>query len=226
MSECKGESRENLIFLIDCSGSMETSNGINGKEDLVDGINIALEKLGSAVAQVQICGFNNVCFEIIQTCNLTRASPRIKAEEFEFVGDTKLFDVLGAAIEALAYLTPPDDPTKVTFVIATDGDDTSSKVHTAATISALVKEHRAKGVRFIFIGAGDDAMKAGRDMGICTDNEVYRVKQDQGENIGSSFTSEHVLTLMSQSLGVDCPSPVANKKAKCIGDNEICSQEF
>jgi len=231
--------RTNVFFLIDCSGSMNST----GPEQVAEGVNEALRRLGATQKQeptssiiVNITGFNTSFIEIILSSPLTFDAPRISPEQLCFAGDTALYDALGDTIVGTHCFTPPDSTEDVIIVVATDGDDTSSKRFTAEKIHALVQQHRTMGVRFIYIGAGDDAMKAGLKMGICKEDEVYRVKEEEGENIGSSIGSQHVMALMSQALGVEllegecgedqnvegeCGEEGPQKKAKPSLDNQV-----
>ena len=58
-----------------------------------------------------------------------------------------------------------DDP-NVVIVMQTDGEENVSVEYTRADLAALIKEKKAAGWEFVFLGAGLDAFEAARASGI------------------------------------------------------------
>jgi hypothetical protein len=122
----------------------------------------------------------------------------------------------------------------VIVVVATDGQDTVSEQYDAESVRALVEEYRTKGVSFIYIASGNDAYRAGEQMGFIAD-ECKRVRVEDNESIGSCFSSQLIRDAISQALGQESipsgfeekeGSPSSPKRIKKDEEEEIYSQYY
>ncbi len=86
-------------------------------------------------------------------------------------GMTALFDAVGTKVDsfgqALANLSEDERPSKVIFVIATDGAENSSKEYTQQALAEKIKHQQdAYGWDFTFIGANQDAVLTAKGLNI------------------------------------------------------------
>ena len=86
-------------------------------------------------------------------------------------GGTALLDAVGFAVtktgERLALLSEDARPGEVIVLIATDGEENSSREYTLPQVKAmLTTQQDAYGWKFVFIGANQDAFAAGGAMGV------------------------------------------------------------
>jgi len=98
--------------------------------------------------------------------------------EFTLVprGLTALHDAIGRTVSGLeARLKdsqPELHPDTVVVVIVTDGQENSSREFTGADVKELITRKRADGWEFLFMGADQDAVTAGRDLGVMGSNSI------------------------------------------------------
>lgn len=130
-------------------------------------------------------------------------------------GMTALHDAVGTAIQQIgaALDTMPEDqrPTDVIIMIVTDGFENSSKEYTLQQIHDMITRQREQyGWVFMFLGADQDAFKAGAAIGVPTANtssyassatsdmfdvastSVKRGAGPGGQSVGYTFTPEEV----------------------------------
>jgi hypothetical protein len=71
-------------------------------------------------------------------------------------------------------------PSKVIFLIITDGEENSSKEYVLQTVKDMVSHQREKySWEFVFIGANIDAISAGSNLGVATNNSLnYEATMD------------------------------------------------
>jgi uncharacterized protein YegL len=102
-------------------------------------------------------------------------------------GGTALLDALGATIESvgakLAALTEDERPSKVLFLVITDGDENASRKFTKTKIKEMV-EHQTSiyNWEFVFMGANIDSMSEGSAMGVSRGNAMNYVASANGTN--------------------------------------------
>jgi Mg-chelatase subunit ChlD len=88
-------------------------------------------------------------------------------------GLTALLDGIGEAISdtgrILAEMKEIDRPSKVITIIITDGDENSSKEYKKETINRMIKhQEKVYSWQFLFLGADQDAITKGKELGINT----------------------------------------------------------
>jgi hypothetical protein len=77
-------------------------------------------------------------------------------------------DTLG---QKLAAMAEPDRPSKVLFVIITDGEENSSRKYTLSKIKDMIEHQRqVYSWEFIFLGANIDAVSVGSSLGVAANN--------------------------------------------------------
>jgi hypothetical protein len=81
----------------------------------------------------------------------------------------------------LAAMSEEDRPSKVIFLIMTDGEENSSRRYSASQIQEMVTHQREKySWEFVFMGANIDAIAAGTNLGITATNSVNYVASAAG----------------------------------------------
>lgn len=149
-----------LVFILDKSGSME------GREkDVIGGFNSMLKKQKEVEGEAKV---TTVLFNTDEKILYFRRSlelvPEMAAGDYFVGGGTALFDCFGAMIDSIGEVlldTPENDrPSKVVFVIMTDGEENSSSRYNQEQIKQMVE--RQKNVYswdFIYMGADIDAFE-------------------------------------------------------------------
>jgi uncharacterized protein YegL len=92
-------------------------------------------------------------------------------------GSTALLDAMGATIDSvgkkLAAMPEEERPSKVLFMVVTDGEENASRRYTREQIKSMVEHQRSVySWEFVFVGANIDAFTAGTSMGFTAQNSV------------------------------------------------------
>lgn len=172
-----------IIVLLDRSGSMASI-----KSDVEGGFKEFIEeqkKLDGECA-VTLCQFDteyetvweNRDLHSIEKLNLT---PR---------GGTALFDAMGKTIDDVGYRlknTPEKDrPERILFIVVTDGEENSSRKETSSSVKKRVNHQTNKyNWKFIFMGANQDAVLAGENIGLNKGSSITFSANSSG--VKSSF---------------------------------------
>lgn len=114
-------------------------------------------------------------------------------------GMTALFDAVGLKIDsfghALSLLPEEDRPSKVIFVIATDGLENSSKEFTLELVAEKIKHQQVKySWDFTFIGANQDAVLTAASLNIPEASAITFTASNAGADSVLSSMSSYVTT--------------------------------
>ncbi len=153
-----------LVFVIDRSGSMTTI-----RNDMEGGFKTLIEdqrKVPGSCA-VTLVQFDDQ-YEVVYTA---RAIDSVAPMSLEPRGSTALFDAIGRTINAtgarLGTLAEHDRPSKVIFVVITDGQENASREYNHARVTEMIKHQRDKYAwDFVFLGADENAIGVATSMGI------------------------------------------------------------
>lgn len=157
-----------ISFLLDRSGSMESI-----ATDTIGGFNafLASQKAAPGTATVSLAQFDSESHDVLYEMRPIGEAPNLSAVTFVPRGSTPLFDSMmkiinatGAAIEAMPEA---ERPSQVYVVILTDGLENASREFSRDQVFAKVKHQEdVYKWRFIYLGANQDAIKAGGAIGI------------------------------------------------------------
>lgn len=150
-----------LTLVVDRSGSMES---------MADEANSSIRKM----LDDQFNEPGKLTVTLVSFDNVSECAARMKDERFDFTlvprGMTALFDAVGAEIVAtgkdLAEMDQDGRPSKVVFVIVTDGLENSSSDFTLEAVKEMIAKQKDEySWSFLFIGAGEAAWQ-GSNLGI------------------------------------------------------------
>jgi Mg-chelatase subunit ChlD len=152
-----------LVLVVDRSGSM-----VAIRQDMEGGIEhlIKEQATGPGDCVVTLAQFDTeyeLVFEAIPAAEVTgyHLVPR---------GSTALLDAIGRTIGGvrswLEKLPAERQPDQVVFAVVTDGLENSSREWSRDQVMAAVKERSDAGWQFSFLGANQDAIKEGGDLGV------------------------------------------------------------
>ena len=189
-------SYRHLIVVIDRSGSMQsckaaTEEGINGFFATQAG------EPGRATATlVQFDTEHETVFEHVELA---------EAPEYTLVprGGTALLDAVGFTFaregQWLAALPEDQRPGAVVVVIATDGEENSSREYTGETIREIIRGQRETyGWQTLFIGANMDAVKTAAAYGIPA---ASAMTYDVNSTAGTYAAVSHTVSRGASGLG-------------------------
>ena len=150
--------KERTTMVIDQSGSMNVMN-----EAVFAGAREVVENL-PVDAEVRLITFN-------QTVQVGRLTSRDEANSNL---DARLANGATALRDAImmAMATEEEDPPEMnTFVVLTDGQDNASSA-TVEDVRQVIERANARGWRFLFLGANQDAIAAAATYGIARDRAL------------------------------------------------------
>ena len=152
-----------LIFIADKSGSMrEHINDTKGS------LMSFLDKQRAQVdpmSKVDIYTFNGSVVNVFSGLISDNIDFPYDAD-----GCTALYDAIGHTItntiNSLTKLDGVPKPDEVYIIILTDGEENSSSKYTKGAISELISSQEKAGWKFIFMGANQDAILSGGNIGL------------------------------------------------------------
>jgi hypothetical protein len=171
-----------IVVVLDRSGSMDSI-----ARPTVEGLNSFIKEQRNAKgdATMTLIQFDHE-YQIDYTAKpIKEVKDLINGETFRPNGTTALFDAVGKTINDL---NTTDD---VIFVIITDGHENASKEYNQKKVFGLIDEKKNMGWNFLFLGANQDAIKAGASMGISASNSVnYNATADSVNTLYSNVSSK------------------------------------
>jgi uncharacterized protein YegL len=184
-----------ITIILDRSGSMQTI-----REDTIGGVNsfIDSQKEDESSDLVTLVQFDHEYETLYEAAELDQVA-NLTAETFVPRGSTSLLDALGRTInttqERLGNLEDDEKPEKVIFVIVTDGQENTSKEFSKKQVFNLISERTEKdGWEFIYVGANQDAIATGRDIGVAAGSSICYAANSVGvtntyDNISRSVST-------------------------------------
>jgi hypothetical protein len=177
-----------LILVLDESGSMSSQ-----KSDIIGGINEMITEQRKTMPTEN----SRVFFNIIKFNNIVSPTTNDTLESIKYLtdadyrpsGGTALYDAMGQTMDK--YRNEHD----VIMIIATDGEENSSKTYTYNLITKMVEEFKnTKGWNFIYLSENIDTFKQGNSIGICHDayacNNLAVGKGNIGSTMGNTMNQE------------------------------------
>jgi hypothetical protein len=171
-----------IVVVLDRSGSMDTI-----AQSTVDGFNTFLREQQNAEgdAYITLVQFDDRYEMDYKSIPVAEAKPLINGETFSPRGLTALFDAIGKTINEL------ETNMDVVFVIITDGRENASKEYKKDAVMKMIEDlEKNEGWYFLFLGANQDAIKAGGDIGIGMNKSfTYSADSKGTENAFASFSN-------------------------------------
>lgn len=160
-----------IVAILDKSGSMERLT-----KDTIGGYNAFIkeqqETPDDAILSTVLFSTGN---EIIlhNRKNIKNIKP-ITQKEYKASGGTALLDAMGRAIRhigmVLSNTAEEERPSKVIFLIITDGEENSSSEYNFDKVKSMVEHQKNKyNWEFLFMGANIDAFSVAESIGISHD---------------------------------------------------------
>ena len=182
-----------VIFVLDRSGSMGTC--IDGT---IEGFNSFLTKREGMVGEVRVSLYQfDDEYDIEFEHTLIDNTPLLTHDTFVPRGMTALHDAIGKSInrvkDRISNMRDEDSPSRVVFVIITDGGENSSKEFSQETIKSLI-EGQTKDDNWVFtyLGANQDAVLTSSSIGIRVDNTANYVSSDCGTSSAFNAVSSGI----------------------------------
>lgn len=173
-----------INVLMDSSGSMASLT-----KDTIGGFNtfLAEQKALSGTATLTLCTFSTT-INLVHDCIDLQAVPNLTTSTYHASGGTALLDAMGITInevgKKLASMAEEEKPSKVIFLIITDGEENSSKEYSLQNVKDMVSHQREKyNWEFVFIGANMDAIEVGETLGVATHNSINYEATMEGTKI-------------------------------------------
>ena len=159
-----------LYFLLDRSGSMQSI-----KSDIEGGFAAFVEEQRAGVGDCRatLAQFDDV-YELVYADRPIADVPPLELQPRNM---TALHDAMGRLVtdagQTLAALPEDQRPGTVIVAIMTDGLENASREWTGVAIKALVEQQsRQYGWQFLYMGADQDAIEVGAQLGVARDHSV------------------------------------------------------
>jgi len=182
------EDYTHISLVLDRSGSMSTV-----RDDTIGGFNTFLKDQRDLDDK---CTFSMIQFdteyEILYTFIEVKEVPELNNKTFVPRGGTALLDAIGQTVIAtgneLSKMKEEDRPSKVLFVILTDGEENSSREYTKEKINEMIKHQEdVYKWKFIFLAANQDAIQVGNIIGTKSGNSLSIAASSKG--VGATYST-------------------------------------
>lgn len=182
-----------LVFILDCSGSMQ---GLEA--DTIGGFNSLIEnqKREEGEALVSTILFNDGSIVLHDRVPL-KAVPHMTERDYQVRGCTALLDAIGGAVHHIGivqkYARPEDVPEHTLFVITTDGMENASRTYSSARVKQMIERQKKEfGWEFLFLGANIDAVETAGNIGISADRAVDYLSDTVGTGLNYQVLGDAV----------------------------------
>ena len=147
------------LIIIDESGSMDAikQQAINSVNETIQTIRAAQQRNENQEHFVTLVTFNDTVKSVYESVPVAKVA-ELTAETYRPDCCTALYDAMGMSLNALRHKVTEED--KVLVTIVTDGYENASREYSSTAIKTLVKELKAKGWIFAYIGANHDVEAA------------------------------------------------------------------
>lgn len=187
------ENLTELVFILDRSGSM---GGL--EESTILGYNNLIEKQKQEKGEVVLTTvlFNDSLKVIHDSIDIKSVKPLTK-EEYYVGGCTALLDAIGRSIVSIGNkLNKTKEelrPSKVLFVITTDGMENASYEYSFMKVKEMIKHQTKKySWEFLFLGANIDAIGVAEDIGIKANRAVRYNNDFEGIDLNYMVLGEYI----------------------------------
>ncbi|MDA7848519.1 VWA domain-containing protein [bacterium] len=178
-----------LLVVLDRSGSMTS---------IQDEMQVGLQTLVDEQAKepgmltIDLIQFDNV----IEAVYTMKDAKGVKIE-LDPRGGTALYDALGVAIngfsKTIEELPEHARPSKVTLIAVTDGEENSSQEYDLKTVKKLIqKKQKDERWEMVFLGANQDAVLSGQNLGFEADASLTFDADADGVNTMASSASRFI----------------------------------
>lgn len=199
------EQYSHIAIVLDRSGSMSSI-----KDDTIGGFNSFLksQKEEEGEATFFLAQFDNE-YQIIQDNVDIKNAKELTNETFIPRGATALYDAIGRTINSvgkfLSDLKEEERPSKVFFVVITDGMENSSFEFTSKNIKDMIEEQQNKySWKFIFIGSDINSINEANDLGFKKDFSLHFANNSKGTNALYSSMSRKMSVSRNTTEDLQC----------------------
>ena len=200
-----------IPIVLDSSGSMAKI-----QSDVEGGISTFLEKQKAqpGICRVSLCRFSSKVEQIYENIDIRSVSP-IKLTPW---GNTALYDAICTTIDSVGNRlsnTPEENkPSLVIVVVLTDGEENCSKNFNISSVRDKIKHQSEKYQwQFIFLGADQDAVLNGVNMGFAANSTVsYRSNRKSLDTVFNYVTDGVANMRKINSAGLCCADVGLNLK--------------
>jgi hypothetical protein len=179
-----------ITILLDRTGSMESI-----RDDTIGGFNAFLngQKAEPGTATLTLVQFDTQDpYEVLYKFTPIGDVPELTRETFIPRAMTPLLDALGRGIidleKSISQLKEKDRPSKIVFVVVTDGQENSSREFRKDRIKKMIQEKTEKNDwQFVFLSADLSAIDDAQSVGFQANSVLYFHKSPEG--VGRAFRS-------------------------------------
>ncbi|MDH6243784.1 vWA domain-containing protein [Mycobacterium sp. OTB74] len=205
-----------LVFLLDRSGSMQSI-----KSDVIGGFDAFLteQRSGDGECTATLAQFDREYEVVYQGIPLSDVPPL----DLQPRGGTALLDAMGKLVTDTATqinaLAEDDKPGTVVVAIMTDGMENSSQEWSRPAIKALVEQQTSAGWEFLYMGADQDAVEVGKELGVKAEQSItYARGKSREAMIAASGNVRGYRDAKRGDIGAAMPAFTTKQRAEVSDD--------
>jgi uncharacterized protein YegL len=194
--------RTEIAVILDRSGSMEKIAA-----DTIGGFNTFLKKQQAepGEAHLTLVQFDHEYLVTVPAADIQHVAP-LTTSTYVPRGSTALLDAMGRTIDGLgarlAHMPKALRPDHVIVAVITDGEENASTTCTREQVFAKVRHQEATYQwQFVYLGANQDAIAVGRELGIPHTHAVMFAATATGMRASYDIVSDKMSDLRSMTRG-------------------------
>ncbi|WP_028770161.1 hypothetical protein [Silanimonas lenta] len=186
--------RSHITVILDRTGSMDSI-----RDDVIGGFNAFLAEQQSAAASATftLVQFDSQDpYEVLHAAKPIGEVTPLTREQYVPRASTPLYDAMGRGIldleSRIAAQPEAERPSRVIFVVVTDGAENASREFDRAAVTKLVDAKKAAGWDFVFLSADMEAFHDAVDIGVDYCASLAFQKSKRGNDAAWAAASSRV----------------------------------
>lgn len=176
--------RSHITVILDRTGSMDSI-----REDVIGGFNAFLaqqQSLPDAATFTLVQFDSQDAYEVLHSAVPIATVSPLTRDQYVPRATTPLYDTMGRGIldleVKLAAMPDSERPTKVIFVVVTDGMENASREFDRTRVAGLIEAKKSLGWDFVFLSADIAAFEDMRGMGVERGSSLRFAKSKRGND--------------------------------------------
>ena len=195
--------RSHISVILDRTGSMQEI-----REDVIGGFNafLAEQQAAPEPATFTLVQFDSQDpFEVLHANVNVDAVRPLTLEQYVPRASTPLYDAIGRGIldleGSLAARPDTERPSKVIFVVVTDGQENASRDFDRGRVNRLIEAKKGLGWDFVFLSADLGAFEDAGQIGVNYESRIAFSKSKQGNDRAWAMASTKIRERRSPEAG-------------------------
>lgn len=182
-----------ITVILDRTGSMQDI-----RDDIIGGFNTFLEQQQqqAGTATMTLVQFDSKDpYEVIYSFRSIKEISPLTSKTYIPRASTNLFDAIGHGIidleTQLSRLKAEEYPSKILFVIVTDGKENASTKFSRQQVNKMIEQKKEEGWEFLFLSSDIEAIEDAKSVGVDQKSVMAFQKDQEGTQLAWARLSDY-----------------------------------